>query len=183
LDDGAPPIDEENIFQASCEEPQISLLALSSFLQPQTLNLIGYIKHHRLIALIDSDNTHNFIHRRVAMKTHCYFHPIPNFQIMIANEGMMKYVGRSENVKLQMGGYHLKTHMFVIDMGGHNVVLKVEWLCTLGHVTMDLKDLYASFTKEGHKYTLEGLTYGSHEIITSHSMEKLLKKGHSKITT
>jgi hypothetical protein len=45
------------------EEPQISLQALSGILTPQTLKLIGYIKHHKFI--VDSGSTHNFIHKRV----------------------------------------------------------------------------------------------------------------------
>ena len=39
----------------------------------------------------------------------------------------MKCGGRCENVKLQIGDYHLKTHMFAIDMGGCDIVLSVEW--------------------------------------------------------
>jgi hypothetical protein len=46
---------------------------------------------------------------------------------------------------------------------------------------MDLKELYMSFTKEGHKHTLKGINFGSPEIISSHHMEKPLKKGHSDI--
>jgi hypothetical protein len=38
----------------------------------------------------------------------------------------MKCVGRCENVKLQVGEYHLKTHMFSIEMGGCDTVLGVE---------------------------------------------------------
>jgi hypothetical protein len=93
----------------------------------------------------------------VVEETHCYVHAIPNFQIMIANGGMMKCGGQCENVKLQMGEYHLKYHMFSIEMGGCDVVLSAEWLCTLGPITMDFKDLYMSFTKEGYKHTLKGI--------------------------
>jgi hypothetical protein len=39
-----------------------------------------------------------------------------------------------------------------------------------------------SFTKEGHQYTLQGLKVSSPEIINSHHMEKILKKGHSRIS-
>ena len=49
----------------------------------------------------------------------------------------MKCGGRCENVKLQMGDYHLKTCMFAIDMGGCDIVLGAEWLRTLGPITMD----------------------------------------------
>jgi len=39
---------------------------------------------------------------------------------MIANGGMMKFGGRCENVKLQIGEYHLKTHMFSIEIGDYD---------------------------------------------------------------
>lgn len=134
-----------------------------------------------MIVLIDSAIAHNFIHRRVAQDTHCYVCPISNFQIMTANNGTMKCGGRCENVKLQIGEYHLKTHIFSIEMGGCDIVLGVEWLCTLGSITMDFKELYMCFTHEGKKCTLKGITSGSPKIITSHRMEKLLKKGHSGV--
>jgi len=63
-------------------------------------------------------------------------------------------------------------------MIGCDVVLWVEWLCTLGIVIVNFKELYTSFIKEGHKHIVKGITFGSPEIITSHCMEKLLKKGH-----
>jgi hypothetical protein len=103
---------------------------------------------------------------------------VSNFQILIANGGTMKCGGRCENVKLQMGDYHLKTHMFSIAMGGCDIVLGVEWLHTLGPITMDYQELYMRFTQYAHTYTLQGLQVGSPEIISSHRMEKLLKKGH-----
>jgi hypothetical protein len=81
-------------------EPIISLNALTSFSTHQTLKLIGYIKHQKVIILVDSGSTHNFIHRRNAQETHYYIHAVNNFQIMIANGGSMKCGGRCENVRL-----------------------------------------------------------------------------------
>ena len=59
---------------------------------------------------------------------------------MVENNGMLKCGGQCENVKLKMGDYHLKYHMFAIDMGGCDVVLGVEWLRTLGPLPMDFKE-------------------------------------------
>jgi hypothetical protein len=64
---------------------------------------------------------------------------------MIAKSGFMKCGGRFENVHLQIGQYHLKFHMFAIDMGGYDIVLGVEWLRTLGPINMDFKDLTMQF--------------------------------------
>jgi hypothetical protein len=75
---------------------------------------------------------------------------ISNFQILIANGGTMKCGGRCENVKLQMGDYNLKTHMFSIFMDRCDIVLGVEWIFTLVPISMDYQELYMSFTQDAH---------------------------------
>jgi hypothetical protein len=45
---------------------------------------------------------------------------------MIVNGASMKCGGRCENVHLQIGDYHLKYHMFPIDMGGCDIVLGAD---------------------------------------------------------
>jgi hypothetical protein len=152
----APPVEPE--------EPVISLHALAGISAPQTLKIKGYIKQWSVVVLIDSGNTHNFIHRRVVEDVNCFIRPVSNFQILIANGGTMKCGGRCENVKLQMGDYTLKTHMFSIAMGGCDIVLGVEWLRTLGPITMDYQELYMQFTQEAHTYTLCGLHVGSPKL-------------------
>jgi hypothetical protein len=173
--DITPPSDPPEV------EPVISLNSLTGFSAPQTLKLIGYIKHRKVIILVDSGSTHNFIHRHIAQETHCYIHAVNNFQIMIANGGSMKCGGRCENVRLQIGDYHLKSHIFAIDMDGCDIVLSADWLRTLGPILMDFKELTMQFDQEGHKYKFQGITASSPEIISSHRMEKLLKKGHSRV--
>jgi hypothetical protein len=128
-------------------EPTISLNALNGFYDPQTLKLIGYIKHRKVIILVHSGSTHNFIHCHIAQETNCYICAVNNFQIMISNGGSMKCRGRCENVHLQIGEYHLKSHMFAIDMGGCDIVLGAEWLRTLGPILMDFHELTMQFDR------------------------------------
>jgi hypothetical protein len=173
--DITPPLDPPEV------EPVISLNALTSFSTPQTLKIIGYIKQRKVIILVDSGSTHNFIHRYISQETHCYIHAVNNFQIMIANGGSMKCGGHCENVCLQMGDYHMKSHMFSIDMGGCDIVLGVDWLRNLSPILMDFKELTMQFDQEGKQYKFQGTTTGSPEIISSHRMEKILKKGHSGV--
>ena len=159
-------------------EAVISLHALSGVFTPQNLKIKGYIKYHQLVVLINSGNTHNFINRSRVVALHIFIHPINNFQVLIANECTMKCGGRCENVKFQMGDYHLKTCMFAIDMGGCDIVLGVEWLRTLMPITMDFQDLYIWFVKDSHSYLLQGIKANPPEIINSHCMENILKQGH-----
>jgi hypothetical protein len=162
-------------------EPLIYLHALTGFFAPQTLNLIGYIKNRKVINLVDSGSTHNFIHHHIAQESNCCIRVVNNFQIMIANGDSMKCGGCCENVRLQIGHYHLKSQFFSIEMGGCDIVLGVEWLHTLGPILMDFKELTMQLQHEGKRYHFQGLTASSLEIISSHCMDKLLKKIHSNI--
>jgi hypothetical protein len=96
--------------------------------------------------------------------------------IMIANGGSMQCGGCLENLRLQIGHYHLKSHMFSIKMGGCDIVLGAEWLHTLDPILMDFKELTIQFQHEGQKYHFQGLTTDSLEIISSHRMENSLRK-------
>ena len=93
----------------------------------------------------------------------------------------MKCGGHCENVKLQMGDYHLKTHMFSINMGGCDIVFGIEWLRTLGPIAMDFKELYMSFVNDSHTLLHQGIRVNPPKVINSHRMEKLLKKWRSSI--
>ena len=86
------------------------------------------------------------MHKSMVEDTHCYVHPMSNFQIMIANGGMMKCGSCCEDAKLQLGNYNIRTYMFMIDMGGCDNVLRVEWLHTLGLDSMDFQELFLSYT-------------------------------------
>ena len=56
ITDITPPSDPPEV------ELIISLNSLTGFSAPKTLKLIGYIKHQKVIILVDSGSTHNFIH-------------------------------------------------------------------------------------------------------------------------
>jgi hypothetical protein len=58
------PSQDENVEAISFEEltPTISCNALAGISTPQTLKIEGYIKKKKVIVLIDSGSTHNFIH-------------------------------------------------------------------------------------------------------------------------
>jgi hypothetical protein len=159
IDDPTFPSDRPEV------EPMISLNDITSFSSLETLKLFGYIKNGKVIILVNSGSNHNLIHLHLAQEVNFYIHVVNNFQIMISNGGSMKCGGRCENVFLQIGLYNLKSHMFSIDMGGCEIVLGVEWLRTLGPITMDFNELTMQFQHVRKQYKVQGITTGSTEII------------------
>jgi hypothetical protein len=63
---------------------------------------------------------------------------------MIANGGSMKCGGHCENVSPNWSVQPEISYVFY-HMGGCDIVLGVEWLCTLGPILMDFKELTMQF--------------------------------------
>lgn len=73
---------------------KISLHALVGITVRETLKIEGYIKKHKVIVLIDSGSTHNFIDKMVVKRLNYFLYPVKNFSIIIANKGAINYGGR-----------------------------------------------------------------------------------------
>lgn len=74
-----------------------------------------------------------------------------------------------------------KPTCFPFEINGCDIVIGVEWLRTLGPITIEFQELYMRFKKNGNTHTMRGLQVGSPTIINSHRMENILRKGHNGI--
>jgi hypothetical protein len=114
------PSQDENIEEISFEEltPTISCNALDGIKTPPTLKIEGYIKNKKVIVLIDSGSTHNFIHYKLAKALNCFIYPTPEFQVMIVDGGTINCSVKFYKINLIMGEYVMNIPMIDIPMGG-----------------------------------------------------------------
>jgi hypothetical protein len=177
------PSQDENVEAISSEEltPTISCNALAGISTPQTLKIEGYIKKKKVIVLIDSGSTHNFIHCKLAKDLNCFVYPAPEFQVMIADGGTINFSGKCNKINLTMGEYVMNSPMIAIPMGAADVVLGIQWLQSLGTVAFNFQELFMKFSLEGKEIELRGITGKPGKVISSNGMTKLLKKGHQGI--
>eukprot|EP00253_Pinus_taeda_P014160 PITA_14160 len=142
----------------------------------QTLKIEGHIKKKKVIVLIDSGSTHNFIHCKITEELNCYLYPAPECQVMVANGGTINFSRKCHNIKLSMGEYVLNSPILSIPMGVEDVVLGVQWLQSLGMIAFNFQEIFFKFFWEGKEVELRGIASKMSKIISSHSMKKLLKK-------
>ena len=83
----------------------ISCNALEGITTPQTLKIEGYIKKKKVIVLIDSGSTPNFIHCKVAKELNFFLYPTLECKVMVENGGTINCSGNFHNIKLTMGEY------------------------------------------------------------------------------
>ena len=133
----------------------ISCNALAGITTPQTLKIEGHIKKKKVIVLIDSGSTHNFIHCKVVKELNCFLYQAPEFQVMVANGGTINFSGKCHNIKITMGEYVLNIPILSIPMGGVDVVLGVQWLQSLGTIAFHFQENFLGFFRKEMK-----LNYG-----------------------
>jgi len=112
---------EEDILQKQTldkEEmnPTIYCNALARITTPQTIKIEGHIKKKKVIVLIDSGSTHNFIHCKIAKELNFFLYPALECQVMVASAGTINLHGKCHNIKLSMGEYVLNSPMLSIPM-------------------------------------------------------------------
>jgi hypothetical protein len=159
----------------------ISCNALAGISTPQTLKIEGYIKKKKVIVLIDSGSTHNSIHYKLAKSLNCFIYPAPEFQVMIANGGIINCSGKCNKINITMGEYVMNIPMISIPMGGVDVVLGIQWLQSLGTMDFNFQDFFMKFSLEGKEIKLRGITRKPSKVIISNGMTKSLKKGHQGV--
>ena len=86
--------------------PTISCNALAGITTPKTLKIEGHIKKKRVIVLIDSGITNNFIHCKVAKELNCFLYPAPECQVMVANGGTINFSKKFHNIKKPWGNMY-----------------------------------------------------------------------------
>jgi hypothetical protein len=177
------PSQDENVEEISSKElnPTISCNAFIGISTPQTLKIEGYIKKKKVIVLIDSSSTHNFIHYKLTKDLNCFVYPVPEFQVMIADGGTINFSGKCDKINLTMGEYVMNSPIIAISMGGVDVVLGIQWLQSLGTVDFNFQELFMKFSLEGKEIELRGITGKPGKVISSNGMTKLLKRGHQGI--
>jgi hypothetical protein len=177
------PSQDENVEAISSEDltPTISCNALAGISTPQTLKIEGYIKKKKVIVLIDSGSTHNFIHYKLAKALNCFVYPVPKFQVMIADGGTINCLGKCNKINLTMGEYVMNSPMIAIPMGGVDVVLGIQWLQSLGTMAFNFQELFMKFSLKGKEIELRGIAGKPGKVISSNDMTKLLKKVHQGV--
>jgi hypothetical protein len=121
-DDQTPPADPA--------DPTISIhtLVVIRPLSGKTMQLHVDINGTRLLALLDSGSTHNFIDLEVAAHAGLQFGSRSGLQVAVANGGHVLSSGCCRNVSFNIG----VVDFYGLALGSYEMVLGVQWLESLG---------------------------------------------------
>jgi hypothetical protein len=135
----------------------VSLHALASIRHERTMLLPVMIHGERLVALLDTGSTHNFL--PAATMRHLALQPTggDNLRVTMANGDRLRCHGLAQHVPLTIGDEHFTITCAGIDLGCFDFILGVDFLRTLGPILWDFDTLTMTFSRQGRHVWWEGL--------------------------
>ena len=79
------PLDLEAHSRPAIDTPLISLNAMEGTPAPQTFRLVGSLRRHQVVVLVDGGSTHNFVQSRVAKFLALLATPTPALRVMVGH--------------------------------------------------------------------------------------------------
>jgi hypothetical protein len=127
-------------------EPAISLYAVSGISTGDTMRLQVDINGHRLMALVDSGSTHNFVNNDLAQQIGLPLETARNgLRVTVANGDRLTSSGVCRALGLSIGAAVFTVDCYALPLGGFDVILGTQWLRTLGPILWDFLSLTMSF--------------------------------------
>lgn len=138
-----------------------TLLSLNSFVglaspKTKTLKVRGKIAGQDVIVLVDSKATHNFIALELAQKCRLSCSQTNRYGVILGTGTEVMSHGVCKVMELVFPNLTIVQDFLPIPLGSANVILMVQWMSTLGDITLNLKKLTLKFGLGKRRVLLQG---------------------------
>lgn len=157
----------------------ISLHALKGGLELTPYNTMTMIGIHGSIQfqiMIDNGSTHNFMDYRVAELLRCELVPIKELGIEVAGGQVLYYSQKVEGVPCSINNFQFTISAYVMELGGYDLVLGIQWMSTLGTIHWNFKEMTMDLIYQGQPVKLKGAYGLLKEPVDCKKLNQMMKK-------
>lgn len=159
------------------EDAKILVHAMSVVRGPKTMRINSWIKNRRVVVLIDSGSTHNFINHEIAKKLNLVASKVETFQVRVASREKLKCETLYRAVPIKIQGVTISADLYALPLEGLDVVLGVQWLEGLGRVVTDYGQGIIEFAWGDGMVTIKSGTEGDIQEVGLKSIARMWQKG------
>ncbi|TYK29286.1 ty3-gypsy retroelement transposase [Cucumis melo var. makuwa] len=109
-----------------------------------------------VVILIDCRATHNSIAEKLVKRMSLPLNETSNYGVILDSGIAIKVKGVCGNVEVWLGEWKVVDNFLPLELGGVDVILRMQWLHSLGVTEVDWKILLLTFYHEGKKITFRG---------------------------
>lgn len=117
-----PPSPKDQLPEQAHEEFQVSVHSIIGSSAHHTMRIKGYIKKTRIIILINSGSTHNFLDPKLAKQSGCDIHETLPLTVAIANGSRLVSSTMCRRFKWVMQGTTFEAEIRLLPLGGCDMV-------------------------------------------------------------
>lgn len=154
--------------------PTVSVNALSGSASFNCMRVVGQYGKKKLHILIDLGSTHNFLDVNVANALGCKLEPLAPMTVAASNGCDLTTKFKCSKFSWTVQGYTFTTEIPPIPLHCGELVLGVQWLCTLGPILWEFLNLRMEFQFQGIKHVLRGVSKSGYKVINGGNFNKLL---------
>nr|GFA41871.1 hypothetical protein [Tanacetum cinerariifolium] len=111
---------------------QISMNALAGIADYKTITVAGNIGKRRVHLLLDTCSSHNFMDTAIANKLGCKIWIKKGMQVKVAGKNKVLCNQIVYGLEWKMKNEDFKADMFLMPLGGCDIVLGIQWFNTIG---------------------------------------------------
>jgi predicted aspartyl protease len=111
----------------------------------------------RLIVLLDSGSTHNFLSVATMRRLGLHLSDAEQLSVTVANGDRLACQGMARQVPILIGDEHFSINCIGIDLGCFDFILGVDFMRTLGPILWDFDARTLIFWRLGRRIRWEGI--------------------------
>jgi hypothetical protein len=162
----------------------VTLASINGVPKFNTFKMRGVLQRQKVSILIDGADSHNLIDSVPLQRRHILTIEFEEFRVEVAGGHTMPCDRYIPGMKLTLGRHNLAHDFYVMELPDTNIILRVQWLSTLGPITTNYKTMEMSFTEEnGKKVVLRGMTGNTPRVVTKKLMEAIFKREETVYTS
>ncbi|XP_027076964.1 uncharacterized protein [Coffea arabica] len=139
------------------ELAEVSLNALSGAIKRKSILLMGNLGGLPVKILVDTGSSDSFIHHRVVNLLHLPYHSVSPFTVTLADGTDITSGAISPNVSWVIQDYRFQFDLKIMELGGWDIILGVDWMCQFSPITFDFHSLSIALSDKGSLLHLQGL--------------------------
>ncbi|XP_071917152.1 uncharacterized protein [Coffea arabica] len=151
--------EEESAFEDAHpgQAMEMSLHALSEALKRKTITLTGVLDGEQMLILVDTGSSDSYISSELVIGMDIKHQWVDQpFSVIMGNGACVTSNVVCPNVQWSINQHHFRFNPQVMELGGWDIILGVDWMTHFSPITFDFQQLRISLHHEGGEIHLHG---------------------------
>lgn len=130
---------------------RLSMRSKEGLTSNRSFKTVGLVGGKEVLVLIDCGASSNFISKQLLDELKITKWDTPEYMVELGNGECVKSQGVCKNLEVIIQGVPITQHYFLLELGGTDLVLGMDWLESLGDIKANFRTLSLKWEKKGKR--------------------------------